>query len=996
MFEWCHENPEKLHINTMENRAYYTPYPAEDLNSAMNGGLSRQKLLLNGEWGFAFFNGIYELPKDFYRQGEDLCVAKTISVPSCWQMHGYDSHQYTNIRYPIPFDFPYVPDENPCGLYHRTFMMDTLTGERVYLNFEGVDSCLYLFVNGKYLGYDQVSHSTSEFDITDYLKNGENKLTVLVFKWCDGTYLEDQDKFRMSGIFRDVYLLVRPENHLRDFRIVTDCQDDYKSAIVKINLDFCGGNREAKLSLLSPDDKCVSYTDTKENMAELAVKNPMLWNAEEPNLYKLVIRTDEEIIIQEVGIRDLSMNQGRLMVNGKSIKLKGVNRHDSDPVSGYTISYEQAMRDLTLMKEHNINAIRTSHYPNAPWFMELCNRHGFYVIDEADLECHGVVELYGGGYEINFGMLAMDERLFIPMFDRVERLVARDKNQPCVLLWSMGNEAGYGVNFERIARWLVKEDPTRILHYESEHNESCGHKNDISMFQTRSLMYTWLDEVKRIVTETEDTRGFMLCEFSHSMGNSAGDYEDYARLMYRYDRFFGMFVWEWCDHAVYLGEENGRKKYGYGGDFGELLHDGNFCLDGMVYPDRTPHTGLREYKNVLRPVRSERLEADKYLFKNLYGFLDITDIVGLRVKHLVNGTEASCEIFSLPIGAGEGFVLTIPVMKEEKADCSVVFEYYLLKDMGLLKAGHLMGIEQYIINSEADWQKELGFTVESTSALTVEKAVDRLIISGKNFSYYFNRLNGCIKQLIKDGAEYFDKSAEWNIWRAPMDNDNLRWEWFRAGYHMLKAKVLSEGVKEGEGFVTVTYDISLTPLARGRVLRLKAEWKVDMNGVLTCNIEARKTKELPYLPRFGVRFFLKKEMEEVDFFGYGPDESYIDKRRSSIQNRFKSNVRSLHEDYIRPQENGSHYGTRFVMLSSSDRCFAVFSGKKEFCFNASLYAQEELEKKAHNYELEESDSLILCIDYKQTGSGSGSCGSRPEPEYQFNEEEFEFAFKVRL
>lgn len=996
MFKWYHENPEKLHINTQENRAYYLPYPLADLDSAVKGDESKEKILLNGEWGFNFYNGTYELPEDFYLKGENLCASKRIPVPSCWQMHGYDSHQYTNVRYPIPFDFPYVPDENPCGLYHREFKLDDISGKQIYINFEGVDSCFYLFVNKTFLGYSQVSHSTSEFDITKHLKAGTNSLTILVLKWCDGTYLEDQDKLRMSGIFRDVYLLVRPENHLKDFKVITKCAKDYKKAVIQLSLKHQKENTITKLSLLSPSGEEVLSLQTSANKAELKLDEPKLWNAEEPYLYKLIIRTAEETIVQDVGIRDCHMENGMLIVNGKKIKLKGVNRHDSDPVTGYTISKEQAVRDLKLMKEHNINAVRTSHYPNAPWLLELLNRFGFYVIDEADLECHGVVELYGGGYDKSYGLLAQDARLYLSMLDRIERLVARDKNQPCVLFWSMGNEAGYGENFERIARWLVAEDPTRILHYEGECHETGGHKNDISMFQVMSRMYTQQGDVEKIVTEPKDDRGFMLCEFSHSMGNGAGDYEDYARLLYKYDRFFGMFVWEWCDHAVYLGEENGRKKYGYGGDFGELLHDGNFCMDGMVYPDRTPHTGLKEYKNVLRPVRSRYLNENKYSFRNLYGFINITDLIGLSAKRLVNGIEVSKEQFRLPLAAGEELILEIPAL-EEGADCSLVFEYYLLKDYGLLPAGHLMGTEQYITAKQADWKKVLDFDLASESDLSVETKAAILTVSGRGFSYQFNRLNGCPCQLNKDGMEFFDKSAEWNIWRAPMDNDNsIKGDWFHAGYHMIRTKVISEQVKKEADYISINYEISLTPLAKARVLTLFAAWRIDRNGALSCHTEAHKAAHLPYLPRFGVRFFLKKDLAEADYFAYGPNESYIDKHRSSIISRFKGSVRSLHEDYVRPQENGSHYGARYIMLSGEGRRLAVFSGEKEFSFNASLYTQEELEAKKHNYELEESGSVILCIDYKQTGSGSGSCGPRPESKYQLCEEDFKFSFYVLL
>ncbi len=995
MREWYHENSEKLHVNTEENRAYYIPY-AKSTYSIDDPSTSDEYINLNGDWGFSFYHGLYELPDKFYSKSKELCENNTIPVPSCWQTNGYDSHQYINIRYPIPYDFPYVPDENPCGLYYREFELHDLVNKSVYLNFEGVDSCLYVYVNDEFVGYSQVSHSTSEFDITKYLKQGKNSISVLVLKWCDGTYLEDQDKFRMSGIFRDVYILVRPEEHVRDFNITTQCIDEYEKAYICVDLKYRNSILETEIELFSPDNISCYKEKITNASAKILIENPLLWSAEKPTLYRLVIKIDNEVIEQYVGIRDCYMDNGVLFINGKKVKLTGVNRHDSDPVTGYTISRAQALKDLTLMKEHNINAIRTSHYPNAPWFLELCNKYGFYVVDEADLECHGVVELYGGGYEINFGVLAQDERLYIPMLDRVERLISRDRNQPCVIFWSMGNEAGYGVNFEKIASWLVKEDPTRILQYESEHNQSCGHANDISMFQTASRMYNSPDEIKEFLTQNEDMRGYMLCECCHSMGNSAGDYEDYVQLLLCNERFIAMFIWEWCDHGIYLGEENGRKKYGYGGDFGELLHDGNFCLDGMVYPDRTPHTGLYEYKNVIRPIRSKVIEDNIYSFKNLYSFTDVSDEIELIVKWLKNGEVVKKEKMLLPIAPQEEVTLYIPRNESGNADSSIVFEYYLTKDKGLLKAGHQLGIEQYITSTEADWEKELDLENTTQASIEIDKSSTEVIVTCGQFKYSFNRLTGCIKQVCKNGVEYFDKSAEWNIWRAPMDNDSIKYDWYKAGYNFIRTKVLSEIIDTECNNVIIKYEISLTPLAKGRVLTLAVEWKIDQFGNITCDINAVKAAGLPYLPRFGVRFFVKKVFEEVDYFGYGPYESYVDKRRASIQNRFTCNIKSLHEDYIKPQENGSHYGSRFVKLSNNFNDFAVICDGNDFCFNASIYSQEELEQKKHNYELVEDESVILCIDYKQSGSGSGSCGPIPAPQYTLNDDAFDFRFKIVL
>lgn len=1032
MFQWYHEDYTNLHVGTTKQHSYFIPYPADaEISAAQreakNPVDSKSIISLNGDWKFRMFQGVYELPEDFYKDVDSLVKDTTIPVPSCWQTKGYDAHQYTNVRYPIPFDFPYVPDENPCGLYVRDFTLENITDKKIYIDFEGVDSCLYLFVNEKFVGYNQVSHMTGEFDLTDFVKEGNNSIAVLVLKWCDGTYLEDQDKLRMSGIFRDVYLMVRPKEHVRDFKVLTDVNEDGSKGDISVSVEMEKSLGDAFITVSLFDSvgillekKIVNAEDT----VEFTVENPTLWTAETPVLYELCIETKEEKIYQKVGIRTCVIKDGVLLVNGVPVKLRGTNRHDSDPVTGYTISKEQALKDLRLMKEHNINAIRTSHYPNAPWFLQLCNEYGFYVVDEADLECHGVVELYTGGYDMTYGILAQDERLFIPMLDRIEKTVDRDKNNPCILFWSMGNEAGFGPNFERAARIIKEKDPTRIVHYEGEAHQTGGHINDNSMLEVISRMY---DSTQAITERMEDEsfdRAFMLCEFCHSMGNGAGDYEDYWQLMDKYDRFIGAFVWEWCDHAVYLGEENGRKKYGYGGDFGEKLHDNNFCCDGMVYPDRTPHTGLMEYKNVIRPIRSTYLGGEEYNFKNYYSFLNTKDLVKLRTTILKNGEEIRRTEQNIDIAPGKETRLSIPFEGGEGVEYSCVFEYILQKDMGLLKAGHVLGKEQHR-KVPKTW--ETAFLTEdkksASKAVTCEKNANRLTVSGEDFTYIFDMRNATILQMNRSGKEMFVRPSEWNIWHAPTDNDNVRWNWYRAGYNMTQVKGLGFTVEENSDKVDLSVDFAMAGVARERVITAKCVWTVKRDGTLSLKIHCDKAKELPYLPRFGMRFFLDKHLEEATYFGYGPTESYEDKHRACIKAKFVSPVKELHEDYIKPQENGSHYKTSYVMLSGKipdemahdkticekmiyerETCentpcgewseFLVYRQDGEFSFNASVYTQEELESKKHNYELIESDSTVLCIDYKHSGVGSNSCGPALLDQYQLKEESFDFGFEI--
>ena len=579
-FQKMHENPDVLHVGTCQNRSYFLPKAPED------GEESTRVCLLNGTWSFRYFDSFL----DVFPEGSEgeICFDEEdmdeIEVPSCWQNAGYDRHQYTNVRYPFPYDPPYVPDENPCGLYLRRFYMNAedLT-QKNYLNFEGVDSCFYLWINEQFAGYSQVSHSTSEFDITDLLNEGENSVAVLVVKWCDGSYLEDQDKLRMSGIFRDVYLIRRPLAHIRDYFVKTTVSDDLSHADIRVEMDFIG-LPDVTAELYDAEGALLESTAGAE--PNFALENPHLWNAEDPYQYTIVFRTADEVIEQKVGISKIEIRDSVLYFNNVKIKLRGVNRHDSDPVTGYTISREQAKRDLFLMKQHNINAVRTSHYPNAPWFLQLCSEYGFYVIAEADIEGHGAAAQTGG-----YGMDEYADNALNPIFDkaimdRIQRSVIRDKNNACVLMWSYGNETGWGPSFEKAGAWVREYDPSRLTHYENTYYDARGHKNDLSSLTTESRMYSapeWIDEY---MVDPKYTKPLVLCEYIHAMGNGPGDAEQYQQLIMKYDRFMGGFVWEWCDHAVYGGTTpDNRDIFRYGGDFGEYPHDGNFCMDGLVYPD---------------------------------------------------------------------------------------------------------------------------------------------------------------------------------------------------------------------------------------------------------------------------------------------------------------------------------------------------------------------------------------------------------------------------
>ena len=1013
MKRYYHEDLTMLQEGMEPLRAYYIPFGKKDkLGERETSSLFTS---LNGDWNFRFYKSYEEVNE------EDILAEVTadkydeLQVPSCWQNYGYDGHQYTNVRYPIPFCPPYVPLDNPCGLYRRTFKIKKGNNKRQYLNFEGVDSCYYLWINGTFVGYSQVSHCTSEFDISDYCKNGENEIAVLVLKWCDGTYLEDQDKFRMSGIFRDVYILERAPKYIRDYT-VTICKDLQKEikevAILQVHVDrgiHCG---EVLTRLIDPkgeqiDEKLLAHG---EDTISFTVESPSLWNAEEPQTYTLVMESEEEVIAQKVGIRMIDVCNQVVRLNGKPIKFKGVNRHDSDPVTGYVISKEQAMKDLTLMKEHNINAIRASHYPNATWFLELCTEYGFYVVDEADIECHGVTERNTRDYVEEYGNIAQDERFEKAILDRIQRLVIRDKNASCVVMWSLGNEAGYGENFEKAGRWLKQYDATRLVHYEGSIYESKGHHNDTSMLDVYSNMYP---EKQRIIDYFETEKHsipYMMCEYSHAMGNGPGDLEEYHELIEKYDGFVGGFVWEWCDHAIVLkkdendkqgnGADTGEKdKLGYGGDSGEILHDGNFCMDGLVYPDRTPHVGLLEYKNVLRPVRISCVDTKKgiYQFKNMLDYTNLKDLLEIQYQYVKNGevlTKGTISAKQLNILPHESTQVQIEV---EDADF-ILFEYIQTKDMPLIGKEHKLGFEQIIFQDLNVWEVE----TNEQGALNVVETERTLTIGSvdERFQYTYNRKNGMFTSILIGGEELLQQAMECFIWRAPTDNDcNAKIEWKQYGYDRISTRVVKSEYKIEDGKCIILAELKVLADATETILDIKAKWLISENGMIACEMDAKGNSLLPTLPRFGIRMLLPKNMQTVNYYGYGPYESYIDKRQASYLGKFQTTVEEEHEDYIKPQENGSHYHCSY--LDITDGKMRLLAGRLQgakvevdtFSFHVSEYLTEELTKKTHNWELEKSGMVEVCLDYRQAGIGSNSCGPKLEEMYCIPKD-FQWTFNI--
>ncbi len=867
-----------------------------------------------------------------------------------------------------------------------------------------------MWLNGKYIGYSQISHATSEFDVTDLLVAGTNRLAVLVLKWCVGTYLEDQDKFRTSGIFRDVYLLKRPEQVVFDYFTTTEIHPAL--AVVRIRAGYLGAPADTHITIkdaggsvvasgrLQPSAGDPDYT----HRAELRIAEPRLWNAEDPYLYTMQIETRDEVITDRLGIREIHVNGNVVKLNGQPVKFRGINRHDSDPVTGPVISIDQLMVDLRMMKQHNFNAIRSSHYPNSPYLYQLCDQYGFYVMAEADNESHGTQSQYLPDSSFENQVVHWNERIadnpdFVPMTrDRTQACVHVQKNRPSVVMWSPGNECGYGITFEDSLRWVKEFDPSRLTVYESSYYDDGKRKYDYSKIDIYSRMYPPLSDIRQYLDAKPD-KPFLLLEYCHAMGNGPGDFEDYFELIDTEPGMCGGFVWEWCDHGVFKGyAEDGRAIYYYGGDHGEQIHDGNFCLDGLVFPDRRPHTGLLEFANVHRPVRVAGFDQTTGALR-LQNKLDFTDLAGLvAVVYEVTRDGEVVEtgaVGALPsIAPGATGTIPLGIAVPQTGKCFLKVNYHLSQPACLVPAGHLLGFDEIqLVNTDGRNQHTARLLAASAAehpALQVSADDRHLTITGDCFEYVIDRTNGLFATMRFAGEHLLTKPMEVNIWRAPTDNDMyLKKQWEAAQYHQARARAYRTEYSAGPDGITVTSIMALVAPVVQPIAHIETVWQIDRSGAVRVGMKVRRGAGFPELPRFGLRLFLDAAMDRLTYCGLGPHESYADKRRASSYGKYSATVADLHEDYIRPQENGSHDGCDYVVVAAGTRSITAV-GPTTFSFNASPYTQEELTTKKHNVQLVPSGDTVWCLDYAQNGIGSNSCGPDVLEKYQLNAQEFEF------
>jgi len=998
-----------LHIGCEKPRSYYIPYQNTEtadrdiLLETSGRECSHFFKSLCGEWGFRWFpaaDDIIDIEKAF------SSLPDSIQVPSVWQLQNgikYDRPQYTNINYPFPCNPPYIPDDVPCGLYERTFVLteEQCGNKKTYLNFEGVSAAFYVWINGAFVGYSQVSHSVTEVDITSYIKVGENNIRCLVLKWCEGSYLEDQDMWRFSGIFREVYLLFRDRDHIRDVFLHPDVDEEYQNGTLRLEIEK-PDSLSVNYRLLSPCGKTVGEGLYKEDI-QIVVPNVSLWNDETPNLYTLYLFSGEEVLRFAVGFRRIDIYNKTVLLNGKKFKAKGVNRHDSHPTLGYTTPYDCMVNDLLIMKANNINMVRTSHYPNDPRMPALCDLLGIYLCDEADLETHGMGMSDWG----NWGRLTSDNDWTASYMDRAERLLERDKNHPSVLFWSVGNESGVGINHVRMSKFFKQRDPSRLVHSEdgsrniqqnNYSDDSEKRKNGYCKYtDIESLMYPSANDCEIYYAQNQDMpKPLFLCEYSHAMGNGPGDLGQYWDVFYRNDALLGGCVWEFCDHAVAVEQPDGQIKYLYGGDFGDYPNDGNFCIDGLVFPDRTASSGMKELKQALLPAEFETVDATNGIFAltSHRFFTDIASVFDIYWYLEINGEQIKDGTFNISVNPWERKEFHIDVTADDCRGASyITFELIYKYSCPWAKEGKRAGFRQLCLSNERYpiAPNDLCYPIETIHG------DNSVTFHVGNVAYSFDSRRGKLISVCSKGREYLAEPTEFSIWRAPTDNErNIRIEWQKAWLDKLKTNCRKFAVTYPDDKTAVVSTVlDLSSDSYKPVACISTQYTIHDNQTMMVENRVEVRKDIPFLPRFGMDFVLRNA-ENLKYFGYGEGDSYADKHLSTRKGLFKTTVTDNYEHAIKPQNSGNHFGTEYVKISSRDgRGITVYS-ERDFEFNALHYSELQLTNTTHDVDLVPSEKTYFEVNYRCSGIGSASCGPDLAEEYKVSEKEFTFSFVIAV
>ena len=1011
------ENPEMFGRNREPAHCTLMPYP--DTRTAMVGERKTSPFhkSLNGNWKFKWVRKPADRPRHFYKPDYDVSGWKDIPVPSNWQMHGYGIPIYLNIPYPFPPNPPYIPhDYNPVGSYRRRFAIPaSWKGREVFIHFDGVKSAFYLWINGTEVGYSQGSMTPAEFNITKYLRKGKNILAAEVYRWCDGSYLEDQDMWRLSGIYRNVYLFSTPRLHIRDFFVRCDLDEKYEDGIVQVRprlVSFTNENikgwtvqaqlYDAKNNPVFPaplkrqaldilNEKYPQRDNVKFALLEAKVPNPKKWSAEIPNLYTFVLTLKDakgntiEAQSCKVGFRKVQIKDGQLLINGQSIKLFGVNRHEHDPDYGRAIPLSRMLQDIKLLKQNNINAVRTSHYPDDPQWYELCDEYGIYLIDEANLESHGL-----GGFLSN---VSTWHAAFV---DRAIRMVERDKNHPSVIIWSLGNEAGCGPNHAAMAAWIKNYDPTRPIHYEGAQ----GRPRDPYYVDMLSRMYARIPEIIRLATDPVDNRPMVLCEYAHAMGNSVGNLKEYWDAIRSHKRLIGGFIWDWVDQGLRKTTTDGQQFWAYGGDFGDKPNDGNFCCNGLVQPDRKPNPSLYEVKKVYQHIKVEPIDLvnGKIRIHNKYDFINL-DFVDIRWELAEDGLLLQQgKLPKISLAPKKRQEAIVPFKKPELkqgAEYFLKIVFTLAQDTIWAGQGHVVAWDQLKI--DFDVPPAARADVAAMPKLELKQSSDSIKVLSRDFALTVGRDSGAIESFIFEGNELIASALIPNFWRVPTDNDRGNKMprrlgiWRRAGQNRTVRSVTATQPKPQVVCITTEASLPAGDCKHRNVYTIYGSGDV----IVESSIEPGNLS-LPNLPRFGMQMEITREFHTMTWYGRGPHETYWDRKTAAAVGIYSGPVEEQIHQYVRPQENGNKTDVRWVALTSKEAKGLMAVGMPLLSVSAWPYTMQDLENARHIHEPKRRGNITVNLDYKQMGvGGDNSWGARTHPEYTLPAGAYSYMFCLR-
>jgi len=1038
------ETPELTQINRTEMRSTTYPFSSEENALTCDRTQSDKVKFLNGKWSFKLFDKPESVPAEVFATDFDSSAWDLITIPANWTMEGYDKPHYTNVQMPFTNNYPFVPEENPTGVYRTTFE-STNKNPRTVLHFDGCESCFYIYINGKSVGMSKDSRLAAEFNISNFVKEGTNSLAVMVIRWSDASYIEDQDHWWMAGIYRDVYVYEQPQTYIENVYTEATLSDDFKDGklaiFAKINetVDASSqGNKgdeaffNLEAQLFDADGTAVLDSPISGKISNIFIEshgvitvkadipNIKTWSAEKPNLYTLLVslKKDNGELLEctafKLGFKSVKIEDKQLLINGKPVLIKGVNRHDHDPYHGKTVPVETMMKDILLLKQFNFNAVRTAHYPNDPQWYDLCDEYGIYILDEANIESHD-----------NYTTISRDNRWKNAFFERGTRMVQRDRNHACIFGWSMGNESGYGENHVNIAKWIRANDKTRIMHYEGalrrnwrDHDVMAQTEPPASALGNDFInpMYPHYDNVTDIGKYSKDPRPYIPCEYSHAMGNANGNLKEYWDAIYKYHGLQGGFIWDWVDQGLSKTTDEGEEYWAYGGDFGDFPNDVDFCCNGLITPDRKPHPAMFEFKKLVQPIKitatKENIAKGQFTITNT-DYFQISDWLETEWCVEIEGKSVACgKLDSQSLAPQESATISIDL---QKADMKIGDEAFInfccktVEAMPWCEKGHIVSAEQFKLSWEGTEAPVRISTTNATLAIEETDALATIISSDGTFAVTLNKAEGKLENIIVAGNAVVTSGPEFNIWRGILDNDgvkgkkeqwNAEWKplgnWTRAGYKDITKTENSVEVSEDNGSYIIDIKQRFIGKDAEKGFDVEQKYTVNPNGVINVANRFNVDKDLCDLPRLGVKMTVAKEFTNLSWYGLGPQETYCDRKYGAYTSLFSGTVAEQYYPYILPQENGNKEEVRWFSLIDSCKTGIEFIAEEICSFSAQHFTPEDLTQAYHTYEVNHHEDVTILLDYKQRGVGNSSCGPEALEQYKLYPGDYKFNYSIVL